>query len=189
MFELKELVRLGFPGFYLPIEVKIRVTDSNLTSGVSDVNRYGIINRWVTHVGFPPKVWTVFDQNSPRHFGMLEGNIDGVGNTEAAAAENRNMVTWVDEIKNQHTYPKVTKENHMLWRTPTEPVKTKFGTHRCVLSRNMMQREIEIGFKIKQARVASKHTVVPSILFWCVHARGRQTNLSHRHRHHTDILN
>lgn len=146
MFELKELMRLGFPALYLPTEVRIRVADSNLTSGLSDVNRYGIINRWVTHTGFPTKCWVVMDQNTPQKLGSL-----AAGGAETNTGD-KNMVTWVDEVVQQHVYPKFNPSNHMKWRTPTKPVPNEFGTPRVVLRRDYLQREIEIGFKIKQVR-------------------------------------
>jgi len=158
--EFKEMTRRGYPVFYHPTTVKNPVVDSNLTSGFSEVNLFGIVNEWASFIGLPADVWTACDQNPPQNFELLSSHGDG---PDGAATHDRNVVPWVKELASQL----VPDENHGLHNWPTtQPLADGFGGRRMVVRRDKVQREIEVAFHIQQVYEISESSSTVGLKFF-----------------------
>jgi len=141
--EHNEFFRRGYPFFYMPTEAKVRVVDSDLRSGESQINKYGIMHSWFADTGIPARLWAVLDQGT-----------DSEGN-------DKNLVPWVTSEK-EHIGPLDVNE-HDKYKLPIklkeEITKAEDpdgwwprGRKPCrvVILQESIQKEIHIAFKIKR---------------------------------------
>eukprot|EP00035_Acanthoeca_spectabilis_P014148 m.269072 g.269072 ORF g.269072 m.269072 type:complete len:500 (-) comp16064_c0_seq11:4445-5944(-) len=141
--EHSDFFRRGYPCYYMPTEAKVRVVDSDLRTGESELNKYGIMHAWFADTGIPARMWAVLDQGT-----------DTYGN-------DKNLVGWVAQEKeslgpldvNEHDKYKLPlkivdairkgKDPNGWWPRDKAP-------GRLVLLQESIQKDIYIMFKIKR---------------------------------------